>query len=129
MQDHRRVYVMIAFNIISCICRGIYGILTYIIFRLIAYFENHTFLLSCSVSCYMFRLSLAIFRKTINVRNSYFDVGKNHRQMYAVNHNIILVKIFVNIIRIKARLHGSPRLINTVESTKVNRVNSFFQRK
>jgi hypothetical protein len=24
--------------------------------------------------------------------------------------------------RVKARLHGSPRLINTVESTKVNRV-------
>ena len=30
---------------------------------------------------------------------------------------------------IKARLHGFPRLINTVESTKVNRVNSSFQRK
>ena len=29
----------------------------------------------------------------------------------------------------KARLHGSPRLINAVESTKVNRVNSSFQRK
>jgi len=33
------------------------------------------------------------------------------------------------IISIKARLHGSPRLINAVESTKVNRVNSSFQRK
>jgi hypothetical protein len=30
---------------------------------------------------------------------------------------------------IKARLHGSPRTINTVQSTKVNRVNSSFQRK
>jgi len=30
---------------------------------------------------------------------------------------------------LKVRLHGSPRLINTVESTKVNRVNSSFQRK
>jgi hypothetical protein len=30
---------------------------------------------------------------------------------------------------VKERLHGSPRLINTVESTKVNRVNSSFQRK
>jgi len=30
---------------------------------------------------------------------------------------------------VKARLHGSPRLINTVESTKVNRVSSSFQRK
>ena len=30
---------------------------------------------------------------------------------------------------LKARLHGSPRLINAVESTKVNRVNSSFQRK
>ena len=30
---------------------------------------------------------------------------------------------------LKARLHRSPRLINTVESTKVNRVNSSFQRK
>ena len=30
---------------------------------------------------------------------------------------------------LKARLHGSPRLINTVESTKVNRVNSSFRRK
>ena len=30
---------------------------------------------------------------------------------------------------VMARLHGSPRLINTVESTKVNRVNSSFQRK
>ena len=30
---------------------------------------------------------------------------------------------------IKERLHGSPRLINAVESTKVNRVNSSFQRK
>ena len=29
----------------------------------------------------------------------------------------------------KARLHGSPRLINAVESTKVKRVNSSFQRK
>ena len=29
---------------------------------------------------------------------------------------------------IKARLHGSPRLINAVESTKVNRVNTSFQR-
>jgi len=29
----------------------------------------------------------------------------------------------------KARLHGSPRLINAVESTKVNSVNSSFQRK
>jgi hypothetical protein len=35
----------------------------------------------------------------------------------------------VTIIHIKARLHGSPRLIITVESTKVNRVNSSFQRK
>ena len=32
-------------------------------------------------------------------------------------------------IYLKARLHGSPRLINPVESTKVNRVNSSFQRK
>jgi hypothetical protein len=31
--------------------------------------------------------------------------------------------------KLKARLHGSPRLISTVESTKVNRVNSSFQRK
>jgi len=30
---------------------------------------------------------------------------------------------------LKARLQGSPRLINTVELTKVNRVNSSFQRK
>ena len=30
---------------------------------------------------------------------------------------------------IKARLHGSPRLISAVESTKVSRVNSSFQRK
>ena len=29
---------------------------------------------------------------------------------------------------LKARLHGSPRVINAVESTKVNRVNSSFQR-
>ena len=28
---------------------------------------------------------------------------------------------------LKARLHRSPRLINAVESTKVNRVNSSFQ--
>ena len=36
----------------------------------------------------------------------------------------------LNIPRnLKARLHGSPRLINAVESTKVNRVNSSFQRK
>ena len=32
-------------------------------------------------------------------------------------------------VSLKARLHGSPRLINAVESTKVNRVNSSFQRK
>ena len=31
--------------------------------------------------------------------------------------------------RIKSRLHGSPRLINAVESTKANRENSSFQRK
>jgi hypothetical protein len=31
--------------------------------------------------------------------------------------------------RVKARLHGSSRLINAVESTEVNRVNSSFQRK
>jgi len=30
---------------------------------------------------------------------------------------------------VKAPLHGSPRLIKVVESTKVNRVNSSFQRK
>jgi len=30
---------------------------------------------------------------------------------------------------LKAHLDGSPRLINAVESTKVNRVNSSFQRK
>ena len=30
---------------------------------------------------------------------------------------------------VKAHLHGSPRLINTVESTKVNCVNSSFLRK
>ena len=30
---------------------------------------------------------------------------------------------------LKARLHGSPRLMNAVESTKVNRVNSSSQRK
>ena len=32
-------------------------------------------------------------------------------------------------LSLKARLHGSPRLINAVGSTKVNRVNSSFQRK
>ena len=32
-------------------------------------------------------------------------------------------------MEIKARLHGSPRVINAVESTEVNRVNSSFQRK
>ena len=32
-------------------------------------------------------------------------------------------------LSLKARLHGSPRLINTVESTKANRVNRSFQRK
>ena len=32
-------------------------------------------------------------------------------------------------IYLKARLHGSPSLINVVESTKVNRVNGSFQRK
>ena len=32
-------------------------------------------------------------------------------------------------LSLKARLHGSPRLINAVESTKVNSVNSSFQRK
>jgi len=31
-------------------------------------------------------------------------------------------------LRLKARLHGSPMLIDTVESTKVNCVNSSFQR-
>ena len=34
-----------------------------------------------------------------------------------------------SLLPVKARLHGSPRLINAVESTKVNRVNSSFQRK
>ena len=33
------------------------------------------------------------------------------------------------LTNVKARLQGSPRLINAVESTKVNRVNSSFQRK
>jgi hypothetical protein len=32
-------------------------------------------------------------------------------------------------LSLRARLHGSPRLINAVGSTKVNRVNSSFQRK
>ena len=42
-------------------------------------------------------------------------------QTHIINssHNIVL----------QARLHDSPRLINTVESTKVNRVNSSFERK
>ena len=34
-----------------------------------------------------------------------------------------------SVVNVKARLHGSPRLINAVDSTKVNRVNSSFQRK
>jgi hypothetical protein len=34
-----------------------------------------------------------------------------------------------DLVSLKARLHGSPGLINAVESTKVNRVNSSFQRK
>jgi hypothetical protein len=32
------------------------------------------------------------------------------------------------LVRLKARLHGSPRLINAVESTIVNRVNSSFSK-
>ena len=42
------------------------------------------------------------------------------------------VMLYVNSLAcycFKARLHGSPRLINAVESTKENRVNSSFQRK
>jgi UDP-N-acetyl-D-mannosaminuronic acid transferase (WecB/TagA/CpsF family) len=35
----------------------------------------------------------------------------------------------MKVQQLKARLHGSPRLINAVESTKVNRVNSSFQRR
>ena len=35
----------------------------------------------------------------------------------------------MKVCKLMARLHGSPRLINAVESTKVNRVNSSFQRK
>ena len=41
----------------------------------------------------------------------------------------LLVTAFMLQKYLKARLHGSPRLINAVESTKVNRVNSSFQRK
>ena len=41
----------------------------------------------------------------------------------------LLVTAFMLQKYLKARLHGSARLINAVESTKVNRVNSSFQRK
>jgi hypothetical protein len=51
----------------------------------------------------------------------YYDARKHKIKTYRLPVKFIADK--------KARLHGSPRLINTVESTKVNRVNSSFQRK
>jgi hypothetical protein len=57
---------------------------------------------------------------------------RNRQEVTAGNDQVqkwTFVKMHFNRQAFKARLHGSPRLINAVESTKVNRVNSSFQRK
>ena len=48
---------------------------------------------------------------------------------YVVNIKHYVMFDYRGFRYLKARSHGSPRLINAVESTKVNRVNSSFQRK
>jgi len=50
-------------------------------------------------------------------------------QHHGLPHTTTVNPVRSHHTSIKARLHGSPRLINTVESTKPNRVNSTFQRK
>jgi hypothetical protein len=78
--------------------------------------------LSCQMNCGAFPLTLKANGKVSSRRHWHLQ---DKKKVCITNEDSTTV--LYNCTTLKAHLHGSPRLINAIESTKVNRVNSSFQ--